>query len=100
MGRWTHRGASGAKPLNAVETEAFEDAADGCRRDADFGRDMLAGETLAAKGLDVGAHRGRRRLATGKLGFQDRPSVPPLRSNGSTSRHPVILRMMCVDCSL
>jgi len=51
------------KRLNAVETEAFEDAADGCRRDADFGRDMLAGETLAAKGLDVGGHRGRRRLA-------------------------------------
>ena len=45
-------GLGGFKRLKAVETEAFEDAADGCRRDIDLGSDMLAGEALAAKGLD------------------------------------------------
>ena len=36
----------------AVEAEALEDAADGRRRDAEFGGDLLAGEALTAQGFD------------------------------------------------
>src|SRR6478752_1643276 len=53
----------GLKGLNAIETKAFEDAADGCRREVDLGGDMLASEELTAKDLDLGGDRGRRRLA-------------------------------------
>ena len=64
---------------DAIETEAFEDAADGCRRDADFGRDLLAGQTLAAKGLDLRDNGCRRRLRAERCGRDERsfnPSTP------------------------
>ena len=37
----------------AIEAEALEDAADGRRRDAEFGGDLLAGEALTAQGRDT-----------------------------------------------
>ena len=37
------------KRLDTVETEAIEDAADGCRRDAQIGSDLLPGEALPPK---------------------------------------------------
>jgi hypothetical protein len=45
-----------------VEAEPPENAADGCRRNPDLGRDLLAGMTLPAQCLDRRAG-GRRRLA-------------------------------------
>ena len=38
---------------DAIEAEALEDAADGRRRDAQFGGDLLAGPALTAQGLDL-----------------------------------------------
>src|SRR5215211_145802 len=35
-----------------IETKALQAAADGCWRDADFGRDLLAGPALAAQDFD------------------------------------------------
>ena len=46
---------------DAVEAEALEDAADGGRRDADLGGDLLAGPALAAQGFDLLDDRRRRR---------------------------------------
>ena len=46
-----------------VEAQALEDAADGGRRDADFGGDRLAGQALAAQRFDALDHGLRRRLA-------------------------------------
>ena len=36
-----------------VQAKPVQDTADGCRRDAEFGGDLLAGPTLAAQGLDL-----------------------------------------------
>ena len=46
----------------AVEAQPLEDAADGGRRNADLGGDLLAGMALPAQSLDRRAD-GRRRLA-------------------------------------
>ena len=53
----------GFERLDAVEAEASQDTADGGRRDADLGSDLLAGEALAAQSLDLGDDGGRCRLA-------------------------------------
>jgi hypothetical protein len=47
----------------AIEAEALEDAADGCRRDAELGGDLLAGEALTAQDLDLLDNGCRGRLA-------------------------------------
>ena len=46
----------------AIEASAFEDAADSCRRNADFGGDLRAGMALPAQTFDRSAY-GRRGLA-------------------------------------
>jgi hypothetical protein len=48
-GRITLIAADRLECLDAVDTEALEDLADGCPRDADLGGDLLAGEALPAK---------------------------------------------------
>ena len=52
----------GLEGAELVEPTSFEDATDSCRRDPQFGRDVLAGVALSAQHLDRIA-RSLRRLA-------------------------------------
>jgi hypothetical protein len=52
----------GLERRDAIEPEALQNAADGRRRDAELGGDLLAGPTLAAQDLDLLDNRCQGRL--------------------------------------
>ena len=74
---------------DAIEAEALEDAADGRRRDAEFGGDLLAGPALAAQGLDLLDDRLRASARCSRCGRDERsckPSTPSARKRATHLR--------------
>ena len=73
---------------DAIEAEALEDAADGRRRDAQLGGDLLAGPPLAAQGLDLldDLWRVGSRSRCGRDERSCKPSTPSARKRASHLR--------------